>query len=342
LVNTPERLQRHTSHKGEKPLKAQLEDAARWFVNSNVSFSRLATLSYDVPAKLQDGPQCGIVAGWMAANALINHCQYPDEDDDDNVDEVVEQRHAHQPTLDELQAAAIEANFSRKGEMFTAEALADLITEAYADDFEVTATVLKDARSTLTSFEEMLDVFSDPDHHQLLLVVYDTGPDQRPCNLKGHKAHWGLVTGLATLLPPYHVIKSIKNSHKNHVENCDAGCFVVRGRMEQQKFRENCADIKKLFNGVSGKGGEKGGEKEGEEGNDKKGVNFELIVRQSKSKRLFFFDPQELANSCCNLREISPGGLEHFNSSQYVVPPGGIKVGLANKCILVRRPVRHS
>lgn len=250
----------------------------------------------------------------MAANALINKCQYPDEDLEGEVDK--------QPTLDELQTAAIEANFSRKGEMFTAQDLADLITETYCDTYQISAHVLTDARSILTSFHDLLDIFTDPDHHQLILVVYDSGPDQRPCNLKGHKAHWGVLTGMASLIPPFHIISSLKIAHKEFTTNVDSGCFAIKGQMSpDENFKEHCEDLKRLFSKAEG-------------------GKFELIIRQSKSKRLFFFDPGELANSCCNLREISPG-LEHHFSNQYVVPPGGIKVGLANKCVVVKRPI-HS
>jgi len=317
-IISPGRLQRHTSHKADKPIKAQLEDAGRWFVTSNPSFSRLTTLSYDVPAKLQDGPQCGIVAGWMAANALINKCQYPAADDEDqDYEEGKEEGRTDQPTLDQLQDAAIKANFSRKGEMFTAQDLADLITENYKD-YKVSAQVLTNARATLTSFTNMLDIFTDPDYHQLLLVVYDSGPDQRPCNLKGHKAHWGVLTGMASLIPPFHVMSNVKAAHNHFITNCESGCYIIKGQMSHN-FREHLADLKQVFAKADG-------------------GKFELIIRQSKSKRLFFFDPRELANSCCNLREISPG-LEYHFTNKYVVPPGGIKEGLANKCILVKKPI---
>lgn len=54
---SPEKLQAHTRHEAEKPLRVQLEEGSRWFVNSAMTLSKLATISYDVPAKLQDGPQ---------------------------------------------------------------------------------------------------------------------------------------------------------------------------------------------------------------------------------------------------------------------------------------------
>ena len=75
---------------------------------------------------------------------------------------------------------------------------------------QITAEVVDNASALLKSLSALTQLFTDPTHHQLILAVYDCGPDQRPCNLKGHKAHWGVITGLATFLPPYHVISNVR------------------------------------------------------------------------------------------------------------------------------------
>ena len=137
--------------------------------------------------------------------------------------------------------------------------------------------MVPDASSLLKSLPKLLEVLTDPTHHQMVLVVYDCGPDQRPCNLKGHKAHWGVVTGVATFLPPFHVMSHV-SSTDTHIDNGEGGCFVTRG-LTPLPFDEKSEALRKLFSKSDG--------------------TFELIVRQSKSKRLFFFDPEELANSCC-------------------------------------------
>jgi len=351
---SPEKLQAHTRGEAEKSLRSQLEEGSRWFVNSSLTFNKLATISYDVPAKLQDGPQCGIVAGWMAVNALVNRTSAKTspssishwdggggvesnnsqnesdvcEDDiiNDNIHHLP-QNSTHspvdevdisvEPSLDEMQRTAIDLKFSRRGEMFTAKNLADLINKCFSH-YQITAEVVDNASALLKSLSALTQLFTDPTHHQLILAVYDCGPDQRPCNLKGHKAHWGVITGLATFLPPYHVISNV-SSDDGHVENTEKGCFVTRGLLTPP-FDEKSDQLKKLF--------------------DKSDGNYEVIVRQSKSKRLFFFDPEDLADSCCNLTEVAPDiGSQLLSSQKYVLPPGGIKHGLANKCIIVKRPI---
>ena len=185
--------------------------------------------------------------------------------------------------------------------------------------FQISAEVVSDASSLLKSLPKLLELLTDPSHHQMVLAVYDCGPDQRPCNLKGHKAHWGVVTGVATFLPPFHVMSSVASTD-GHIDNGESGCFVTRG-LTPHPFADKSDELRKLFAKSDG--------------------NFELIVRQSKSKRLFFFDPEELANSCCNLTELSPDiGAQLLFAQKYIVPPGGIKQGLANKCIIIKRPAQ--
>ena len=73
---------------------------------------------------------------------------------------------------------------------------------------------------------------------------------------------------------------------------------------------------------------------------------FYLIAKQSKSKRTFLFDPHQLAISNRNLVEISSvpytekSGISHeemFN--KYILPPGGLRHGLANQVVVLRMPV---
>ena len=297
LLRSPERLQAHTKNEKEKPPQIQLEEASRWF--AEVTFSRLTTLSYDVPAKLQDGPQCGIVASWMAANSLTNKC---------------DMESAELPSIEDLQDDAIRSKFSLKGEMFSAQDLSTLITENLT---HLESEVVTNARQLLTSYDRLLDVFLSTTHHQLILVAYDSGADQRPCNLKGHKAHWGVVVGLATFLQPYDIMTTV-SQHDPHVDNASSSaCHIFKNRIPGRDFAERNQVLKTLFLKNDGK-------------------KYQLIVRQSKSKRLFFFDPNELAESCCNLKEIA--GPEFF-CSQFVVPPGGVQAGLANQCVIVKRPV---
>ena len=60
LLKSPARLLAHLQQdKGDEPVKNQLLEAAQWILCSPeaIGFCRLTAVCYDVPTKLQDGPQ---------------------------------------------------------------------------------------------------------------------------------------------------------------------------------------------------------------------------------------------------------------------------------------------
>ena len=60
LLKSPARLLAHLqNNNGNEPLRNQLLEAAQWILSSPdaIGFSRLTALCYNVPTKLQDGPQ---------------------------------------------------------------------------------------------------------------------------------------------------------------------------------------------------------------------------------------------------------------------------------------------
>ena len=60
LLKSPARLLAHLEkEKGNESLTDQILEAAKWILCSPeaIGFCRLTTLCYDVPTKLQDGPQ---------------------------------------------------------------------------------------------------------------------------------------------------------------------------------------------------------------------------------------------------------------------------------------------
>ena len=65
LLKSPARLLAHLQHeKGEEPVKNQLLEATKWILASPeaIGFCRLTALCYEVPTKLQDGPQLVLYA----------------------------------------------------------------------------------------------------------------------------------------------------------------------------------------------------------------------------------------------------------------------------------------
>ncbi|KAL7018593.1 hypothetical protein ACKWTF_010824 [Chironomus riparius] len=116
---------------------------------------------------LQTGPTCGLCALSMLFCGL--------------------------PTADELLQKAIKLQFSRNGEMFSANWLLQLLN----DNLSVANVKFPDRiRSYL--FEGVLNsdfIKEKLRQHSMLLVPYDADKNHSPCMLNGHKAHWTLICG---------------------------------------------------------------------------------------------------------------------------------------------------
>ncbi len=59
--------------------------------------------------------------------------------------------------------------------------------------------------------------------------------------------------------------------------------------------------------------------------------DWRLVIRQSKSLRLFLFPAHKLADSCGNLVEFTRSG------EGFVLPEGGVEQGLRGKMVALRR-----
>ena len=51
----------------------------------------------------------------------------------------------------------------------------------------------------MTKLENMLEIIAK--EQKLILVPYDSGPDHWPCTTQGNKAHWGVIFGIALMMP---------------------------------------------------------------------------------------------------------------------------------------------
>ena len=110
-------------------------------------------------ARLQEGPQCGLVALAMAG---------------DNLD------------LEEVVRTAKERGYTKQGEMFSVEDMASLARSMLDKEVEVVKSEqLLDSRLVMTRLSQ----------GRALLVPYDCHHNHSPAMLGGTKAHWALVTG---------------------------------------------------------------------------------------------------------------------------------------------------
>ena len=118
--------------------------------------------------------RCGLVSLWMAGQFLEPE---------------------NEITVQEIYKEACENNYTKHGEMFSAKNMAKLAQTMYTTCQAEKVT----ESSILTNLEKLLEIIGKDE--KLIMVPYDSDADQWPCTKKGERAHWGLVIGVALILP---------------------------------------------------------------------------------------------------------------------------------------------
>ncbi|XP_001371587.3 actin maturation protease isoform X1 [Monodelphis domestica] len=126
----------------------------------------------DVPSLIQEGPQCGLVALWMAGSLLALPQEVP---------------------LEKIVAVALERGYTAQGEMFSAANMARLAEEVFGCQVELLSGGLGEPNQSHV-FQHLISGCP-------LLVPYDEDYNHEPCKKKGHKAHWAVGTGLLLGVP---------------------------------------------------------------------------------------------------------------------------------------------
>ncbi|XP_067577324.1 actin maturation protease isoform X2 [Pseudorca crassidens] len=121
----------------------------------------------DLPSLIQEGPQCGLVALWMAGTLLAPLSSTP---------------------LERLVQVAMERGYTAQGEMFSVTDMGRLAQEALGCQAEVLYGGLGGPNR-----DHVLQhlVAGHP-----LLIPYDEDFNHEPCQRKGHKAHWAVSAGV--------------------------------------------------------------------------------------------------------------------------------------------------
>ncbi|XP_031599887.1 UPF0692 protein C19orf54 homolog isoform X1 [Oreochromis aureus] len=120
-----------------------------------------------VPSLIQDGPQCGLVALWMAA-------------------------HLRQPRLsvdmETVVQTALSRGYTAQGEMFSADNMALLAEEVCGCKAELLSGGL--------SGNNAAAIISHLWGRQPVLIPYDEDYNHEPCQRSGHRAHWAVASGV--------------------------------------------------------------------------------------------------------------------------------------------------
>ncbi|XP_057567898.1 actin maturation protease isoform X1 [Hippopotamus amphibius kiboko] len=127
----------------------------------------------DLPSLIQEGPQCGLVALWMAGTLLAPPSGTP---------------------LERLVQVAMERGYTAQGEMFSVADMGRLAQEALGCQAEVLYGGLGGPNRDR--------VLQHLVAGQPLLIPYDEDFNHEPCQRKGYKAHWAVSAGGSSLPGP--------------------------------------------------------------------------------------------------------------------------------------------
>uniref|UniRef100_A0A8C8RFE9 Actin maturation protease n=1 Tax=Pelusios castaneus TaxID=367368 RepID=A0A8C8RFE9_9SAUR len=151
------------------PTPSSRDDVRELLGRRTASFSEhLKWLLYNrpVPSLIQEGPQCGLVALWMAGSLL-------------NLSQSI--------SLERIMQVALERGYTAQGEMFSAADMAQLATEVFQCQAELLSGGLeRENRSRI-----LLHLIAG----WPLLLPYDEDFNHEPCRKHGYKAHWAVVSG---------------------------------------------------------------------------------------------------------------------------------------------------
>ncbi|XP_032104609.1 UPF0692 protein C19orf54 homolog isoform X1 [Sapajus apella] len=126
----------------------------------------------DLPSLIQEGPQCGLVALWMAGTLLSPPSGVP---------------------LERLVQVAMERGYTAQGEMFSVADMGRLAQEVLGCQAKLLSGGLGGPNRDLV-LQHL--VTGHP-----LLIPYDEDFNHEPCQRKGYKAHWAVSAGILLGVP---------------------------------------------------------------------------------------------------------------------------------------------
>ncbi|XP_040262114.1 UPF0692 protein C19orf54 homolog isoform X1 [Bufo bufo] len=120
-----------------------------------------------IPSLIQEGPQCGLVALWMAGGILSND---------------------HEVTLDYIVQVATSRGYTIHGEMFSADNMSCLAENVFGCHCEILTGGMEggNRERILAHLIAGLPV----------LIPYDEDFNHEPCQRDGHRAHWAVISGI--------------------------------------------------------------------------------------------------------------------------------------------------
>ncbi|XP_069799571.1 actin maturation protease isoform X2 [Dendropsophus ebraccatus] len=119
-----------------------------------------------IPSLIQEGPQCGLVALWMAGGILSSK---------------------QEVTLDHIVQVATSRGYTIHGEMFSADNMSCLAVEVFGCHCELLSGGMEG--------ENRERILGHLTAGLPVLIPYDEDFNHEPCQRDGHRAHWAVVSG---------------------------------------------------------------------------------------------------------------------------------------------------
>ncbi|KAM9323987.1 actin maturation protease [Gastrophryne carolinensis] len=120
-----------------------------------------------IPSLIQEGPQCGLVALWMAGRLISNKPEV---------------------TLEDIVATAITNGYTTLGEMFSAANMATLSELVFGSHCELLSGGMEG--------ENKMRILNHLTVGLPVLIPYDEDFNHEPCDRDGHRAHWAVISGV--------------------------------------------------------------------------------------------------------------------------------------------------
>ncbi|XP_078480458.1 actin maturation protease [Lampetra planeri] len=220
-----------------------------------------------VPSMIQDGPQCGLVALWMAAHLRQR-----------NVD------------MDAVVQTALSRGFTAQGEMFSANHMALLAEEVCGCEAELLSGGLSGSNAEA--------IIAHLWGRQPVLIPYDEDYNHEPCQRSGHRAHWAVASGVLLGLDQGSVSKEDFQLDPTlpWLYLPGAACSACPARSP---------GLREVY----------------------------VLAKQGKSLRYQLWSLDSVAQSNGQLKTMDPQRAR--DGTQYVVPVGGVEVGLAGQAVLL-------
>jgi len=165
-------------------------------------------------------------------------------------------------SVDKVQEMAISKGYTKQGEMFSVDNMADLASSILGQ-----AAVISPTAAMCDSWWVVEQLTAG----WQLLVPYDCAHNHHPALLGGRKAHWGLVTGFVLVVDVSEDITDVKNVTSDQNKNV----HILTGENDKEL-------LSRLIGNKNGK--------------------LLLVGRQSKSLVLGLWDKEELVSSNNNLK----------------------------------------